>query len=90
MATNPQQERREEVRHAVLDYLAARPLAAQSAGTIHRRISREFDGLTLPEVEAALIFLADLGHVRIEPDQLGATKYFQVTAQGQLAQERGA
>jgi hypothetical protein len=82
-----QQLRREECRKEVLAYLAERPGLALSADAITRGL-RQY-GYSLADVTAALIFKRDKGHVKCEPDADGATLYFQVTAEGTLAHERG-
>lgn len=83
-----QHERNEEVRLAVREYLAARPSIAQSAKTIHSRLVVENDFLET-EIRDALELLRGLEQVTVTHAPLGATKYFQITAAGTLAQERG-
>lgn len=80
--------RLEECRGEVLHYLAVRNTLAQDAGTITRGLSRQFD-FELHEVAGALAFLESAGHVTKTYAPLGSTKYYQITAQGQLADERG-
>ena len=82
------QEHREETRLAVRAHLVARPMVAPTAAAIHRGIARD-TGATLPEVEAALLFLVSLGQVSAVTMPLGATKGYQITAAGTLAHERG-
>lgn len=89
MTADHPQSRREDCRRAVLAHLAARPLVAQAAPTISRALAREH-AFPDAEVEAAAAFLAQLGHLAAEPDPMGATRYYRITAQGTLAHERQA
>ena len=82
------QERREECRREVRRYLAERPSLAFRAETIRRNLAREFV-FTAEEVRDALAFFVSAKQVEIEPDGLGATDYFKITAAGTLAHERG-
>jgi len=82
------QEKREDCRREVRRYLADRPSLAFRTETIRRNVDREFD-FTLDEVRDALAFLASAKQVEIEPESLGATEYFKITAAGILAHERG-
>lgn len=87
MPTPETQARLESCRRAVRSYLYERPAVAQSAVTVHRGLSIEHD-FGLEEVAAALSFLAELEQLRKRPDPLGATVYFQISAEGILAHER--
>lgn len=82
------QTRREDIRYAVRDYLAARPTIAQSVPTIRRRIEVEASG---NEVKAALEFWQSLEppQVSYEYSTAGSTQYWKITAAGTLAHERG-
>lgn len=84
------QERREECRGAVREFLAARQAVSFHAKDILRGLNagREHD-FTLDEIEAALVFLVDLGDARILRHRDGATKFHQATSQGVLYAERG-
>lgn len=84
----PDPDRAEECRYEARHYLATRSTLALDAGAVQRGLARNFD-FTLAEVEAALVFLVSLGQAQTEPATLGRTKYYQITAQGQLADERG-
>lgn len=83
------QIRKEDARHEVLAFLAARQKLAFDAPAIHRRLARVSD-FTLGELEEAAEFLASAGLATKAPDPLGATPYFQATSAGVLAQERSA
>lgn len=87
MATNDH-SRAEECRYEVRHHLATRSTLAQDAATIHRALSRRHD-YTLAEVESALSFLVSLGHAVVRDAALGSTRYYQISAAGQLADERG-
>jgi hypothetical protein len=87
------QERREECRRGVLGFLAGRQAVAHHPKTLRRRLNDGHEAdYTDAEIEAALAFLglAEPPLVRSIPDALGATKYYQATAAGVLAHERGA
>ncbi len=86
MATNNQ--RNEDIRFAVRDYLANRPSISQEAELIHRRLAVETD-YTAEEVKAALDFLVSLGQVESKHSPLGSTLSYKITAAGTLAHERG-
>lgn len=82
------------LRHAAREVLATRPGIALDLSGIARRIRKErlvdFD-CTDADIEAALAFLAGLdpAQVKLRPDGLGSTKYYQATSSGVLAFERG-
>jgi hypothetical protein len=80
--------RLEECRYAVLHYLAVRSTLAQDVPTITRGLARQYDFQDY-EIAGALAFLDDLGHVKRTRAAMGSTAYYQITAQGQLADERG-
>jgi hypothetical protein len=80
------QMKREESRREVLAYVAERAGVALSANQIKRGLRDRF---TLADVCAAIGFLVSKGFVKQEPDPMGATLYFQITADGTLAHERG-
>lgn len=86
------QPQREELRFAVREILVNASTVALAADMILRRIERarvcDFAADTT-DVMAALSFLVGLGHVKAEPAALGATLYYQATAAGVLAHERG-
>ena len=83
-----EQLRKEDARRAVLRYLAIREGLSFSLGAIVAGLRHEgaFDE---DEVKAALHFREGLGHVRKDPDAVGSTPYWQATAPGVLAHERG-
>lgn len=83
----------EELRHAILRYLAMRfPLAfGTDAIALHLRSRQEVDFEFAPAHAAqACAMLAGLSPalVRGEPDRLGSTMYYQATSEGVLAWER--
>lgn len=88
------QTQREDLRLAVREVLVAAGPVAFPADVIARRVDRlqilDFPA-TVPDVESALALLAGLdpAQVRVHAHELGATKHYQATAAGVLAQERG-
>lgn len=88
------QTQREDLRLAVREALVAAGPVAFPADVIARRVDRlqilDF-AATVEDVEAALALLAGLNppQVQVHPHALGATQYYQATAAGVLAQERG-
>lgn len=84
--TNAQKE---ELRSIILGWMADRSALAFAVHSIHRGASREMP-VTVAEVEAAAEFLKDLGHLKIVPNPLGATRHYQITAAGTIAHEGGA
>lgn len=82
---------REELRHAVLYFLAERPRLAFPAGAIPRFLHRLGLVEAEPAVDAvadALIVLKGLGYVEEIIDPLGATSTYRATSEGVLAHER--
>lgn len=78
-----------EFRRAVRAHLAERPSVAQPAETIHRHLRRQFD-CSLADTAKACAVLEALNHLKSRHDELGGnTKYYQATAAGILAHERG-
>jgi len=82
------QEAKEELRRLVRGWLADRAALGFNATAIHRGVSREM-ACTVPEVEDAIALLSDLKQLKQVPNRLGATKYWQIAAEGTLAHERG-
>lgn len=76
------------IRRAVRSYLAQRPAISQKAETIHRSLSREME-VTVEQVAGACQFLVGLQQAKAITDPMGADKYFQITSEGSLADERG-
>ncbi len=91
--STPTQQDKEDLRFAVREQLVAVASVAFTADTIRRRVIKgrmlNYEP-SLDEVAAALIFLASLGHATETAAPLGATRYYQATATGILAHERGA
>jgi hypothetical protein len=81
--------RKEECRHAVLAFLAERPAVSHSIGAIRRGVNREGGDFSEQECREAAEFLVGLGSASVVPDPLGSTRYYQISAQGTLAHERG-
>lgn len=81
-------EEKQELRELVRAHLADRPRLALTSADIHRPVSRKIH-CTVPEVEDALALLRGLGQVNRKTASLGSSKYFQITAAGILAHERG-
>ena len=80
----------EELRHATLEFLAARHPAAYAAAAVQRRVSLEIGAkVEARDVEGALAFLEGKGYARHVTDGLGATKHWLATPEGILAVERG-
>ena len=89
------QTQREELRTAVREVLVAAGTVAFASDVIARRVARlqilDFEFAPF-DIEAALVFLAGMepAQAMVHPHALGATKYYQATAAGVLAHERGA
>jgi len=81
-------EQKQELRELVRQHLAERPRIGLRASDVQMRIRRQIE-CTTPEVEDALALLVSLGQAQAFNAQLGATKYYQITAAGILAYERG-
>jgi hypothetical protein len=86
--STPDPSRAEDCRYEVRHHLAARSTLALDADAIQRGLSRRYD-YSRDEVVRALAFLVSLGHVAQSRSALGATFYYQITAAGTLADERG-
>ena len=82
----PQQK--EDFRRAIRTYLAERPSLAFNENVIQRHVTREVP-CTSPEVLGACDFLLDLAHIKEVKNTMGSLRYFQITAIGTLAHERG-
>lgn len=82
-------EQREELRHVVLEVLAARHPTAQSLRAIRRLAEREVSfACSEDELESALAFW-EPEHVTSGRDVAGSTAYWRPTAAGVLLVERG-
>ena len=96
MSIDLPKRRAEELRHAVLDFLAARMALAFEPETILFRLihSRILDFQPQPdELTAALTFLELYSPEPLifrRTDVLGSSNFYQVTSAGVLAFERGA
>lgn len=83
---------REQLRHAVLAFLAERPRLAYSAQQVAMRLrqDRRLDGrIDDQDVSDAFEILAGKSLAKLVADPLGSTQYAQATADGVLAWERG-
>jgi hypothetical protein len=86
-------EDKEQLRHAIREALNARAGVALPARGIRRRVEIELAfKITDDDVNAELEFLRTLTppQVMYQFDEVGSTKWWQITAAGTLAQERRA
>jgi hypothetical protein len=86
------QPQKEELRFALREQLVAAQAVALDAAMLARRLARAraLDFTPPPEeVAAALSLLVGLGQATATPAPLGATLFYQATAAGILAHERG-
>ena len=87
------QPQREELRYSVREALVIAKTVALDAEMVSRRVERsrmlDFEFATA-DVEDALAVIVGLGQATAVPATLGATVYYQATAAGVLAHERGA
>jgi len=78
-----------DCRRAVRAHLAERPGCAKKVESIVLGLKHE-GGFDEGHVLAALVFLKSKQHVKeIEDDDSGAVTYYEITAEGTLAYERG-
>ena len=86
------QTQREDLRFAVREQLVAAQTVALTSDMLMRRVQRarviDFE-FTALDVFESVTFLVGLNYAKEQPAQLGATKYYQATAAGVLAHERG-
>lgn len=88
MSEDTIQSRKEEARREVLRFLATRHLLAHSLGAIRSGVNREGFDFGKSEILSAVELLTGLGLAVAKVEPLGASKYYQATAQGVLEQER--
>ncbi len=81
-------EEKQELRELCRAHLAERPRLALASSDVHRAVSRKLQ-CTIPEVADALELLVKLGQASKQYAKLGSTVYYQISADGQLAYERG-
>lgn len=82
---------KEDLRHAVLEFLAVRFPAAHGLAAVRRRIERELDfKFEDDDLTAALEFLREKGLAKFVFDDLGSTRWWSATAEGVQAYERRA
>ena len=81
-------EEKEEFRRLVRRFYAERPATAHSVAAVHFSVARSM-ACTIPEVEAACLFLKDLAQLKEVLNTMGSLKYYQISAIGTLAHERG-
>lgn len=89
MPSNPEQDRREDCRRAVLKFLAMRLGTAHDAGAVRRATRNDGDDFGIEEIEAALAFLTGDNLAVMTESDLGATRYYQATVNGVRFFERG-
>lgn len=80
---------KEECRHDCLAFLAARPTLSFPVDAVTRGCRREGAAHTSQDVCEALELLTGLELATATRDPLGSTLYYQITAAGVLAHERG-
>ena len=80
---------KEECRHDCLAFLAARPTLSFPAEAVTRGTRRDGAAHTEQDVREALELLVGLDLATASRDPLGSTYYYQATAAGVLAHERG-
>ena len=92
MAAKLDNTQKEDLRRAVLEFLAARDRLAFTPQSIRRIIAHrqyvDFE-ITTEDVVSACNFLRGLGFAQTYTKQLGATETWKVTSVGILAVERG-
>lgn len=81
------QEQREDCRREVRRFLAERSQLAFRDQTIQQKLHMEHS-FTIGDVRDALAFLVSDKMVEVEPESLGATLYYKITATGIRAHER--
>ncbi len=81
--------RKEECRHATLAFLADRPVVSHSVIAIRRGVNREGGDFAEQEIREGVELLVGLALAKDVPDPLGSTRYYQASAAGVLAHERG-
>ena len=81
-------QQKEELRRLVLRFMAERAALSYNAASVQRGVGREM-AHTQPEAAEALELLLDLGWLKLVPNSLGAARYYQISAAGTLAYERG-
>lgn len=79
---------KQELRELARAHLAERPRLALAPEDVHRALSRKMH-CTIPEVADALALLVSLEQAKQVTASLGSTRYYQITAAGILAHERG-
>lgn len=80
--------RAEEARRAVLGYLWQRSTVAQTVDVITQRLRPAGDDFQTHEIKAACAFLTSDELLKEIPDELGSSKYYQITAKGSRLHER--
>lgn len=80
--------RKEECRHAVLDFLAERPRLAHCVSAIRRGVNRIGNDFKDEEIAEAAELLTGLKLAECKLDALGSTRYYQATSEGVIQSER--
>lgn len=81
-------DQREDLRRFVLGFLAKRSACAFNCVSVQNTVRRDMP-CTEDEVEETLQFLKSLGFVEEVPNKMGSRRYYQISAAGTLAHERG-
>lgn len=82
-------EEKEELRHAVLEFIAIRHPAALTRRQIFNGAKKEVAfAFTEDDTNAAVNLLAGMNFAKAEMDRLGSTEYWSATSQGVLEYER--
>lgn len=84
------QRRREECRREARRYLAERQALAFPVDAMRRKLNIDGNDFTDEEIAEACQFLLEMvpPQVKVRPDGLGATRYYQATSAGVLEHER--
>lgn len=85
-------EEKQQLREAVIEYLAKRPAAKFTVSTITRMVSKrgliDFD-VTEQDVAEALAVLEGYAFVSADYPKFGSVKQYQATSEGVMFHERG-
>jgi DNA-binding MarR family transcriptional regulator len=77
----------ESIRHAIIGNLYPTRKIRVPLTRIRRDVSRETDA-TDSDIDTEVAFLVKAGLLDSQPDPVGSTQYYQLTAAGVLAHER--
>ena len=80
----------EIIRHSIRDQLYHRHPAPMTPAGLLRAVTVDVGFCPAPvDIAGALADLKDLGQATVEPDALGNTEWWRLTAAGRFAKERG-